>query len=248
MPAPLIGITSYAREGEELPLFSLPAAYVDRLRQAGGVPVILPAGEDDPASILSHLDGLVMSGGGDVAPAAYGGEMHETVYSVSEERDQFEFRLLRAALDCASLPILCICRGLQVLNVLSGGTLHVHVPERIGDRVPHRNPPRLTCRHPVRVAPDSRLAGILGVQELSVCSWHHQGVDVLGADLRAVAWAPDGLIEAVEHLRHPWCIGVQWHPEMDGDDPRQRRLFEAFVQEAQRARSRRENDGRETEW
>lgn len=234
MPRPLIGITSYAREGAELPVFSLPAGYVDRIREAEGVPVILPAGEDDPEILLDHIDGLLLSGGGDVAPSAYGGEMHETVYSVCEERDHFEFALLRAALRRAT-PIFCICRGMQVLNVVCGGTLHVHVPERLGEDVPHRIPPRLTCRHPVRIAKESRLFSIMGVEELSVCSWHHQGIDEMGQGLRPVAWAPDGLVEAVEHIAHPWCIGVQWHPEMDGGDRAQRALFVAFVQQAARA-------------
>lgn len=237
MSRPLIGVTSYAREGEEIPVFSLPAAYVDRLREAGGVPVILPAGGDDPEILLDHIDGLLLAGGGDVAPSAYGAEMHETVYSVSEERDRFEFALLRAALNRRA-PIFCICRGMQVLNVVCGGTLHVHVPERLGEDVPHRIPPRLTCRHPVRVAKDSRLFAVVRREELNVCSWHHQGIDSLGQGLRPVAWAPDGLIEAVEHSTHPWCIGVQWHPEMDGADQTQSTLFRALVEEAVRALER----------
>jgi len=237
MPAPLVGITSYAREGGELPVFSLPTGYVDALRRAGAVPVVLPAGEDDPRSILPRLDGLVFSGGGDVAPSRYGGTMHETVYAVSEERDRFEFSLLRAALASWPGPLLCICRGMQVLNVVCGGTLHVHLPERLGNEVPHRVPPRQTCRHSVRLDSTSRLAALLGSNELSVCSWHHQGIDALGKELRAVGWAADGLVEAVEHTRHPWCIGVQWHPEMDADDPCQQALFRGFVDAAKNWRN-----------
>jgi putative glutamine amidotransferase len=118
---------------------------------------------------------------------------------------------------------------MQVLNVVCGGTLHPHVPERFGDRVAHRVPPLQTSRHPVRIEGKSRLARILGATEVEACSWHHQALDRIGQGLRALAWAEDGLIEAVEHTAHPWCIGVQWHPEMQLDEPAQRGLFAALV-------------------
>ena len=127
------------------------------------------------------------------------------------------------------LPLLCICRGMQVLNVVCGGTLHVHVPQRFGDRVPHRLPPRLASRHAVRLEPSSRVGRMLGATQTEVCSWHHQAIDRLGDGLRPVAWAEDGVIEAVEHTEHPWCIGVQWHPEMQLDEAPQRGLFAALV-------------------
>lgn len=232
---PVIGITSYARERVELPSFSLPCGYVDSVRAAGAVPVVLPAGEGDASELLDHIDGLILAGGGDIAPSAYGGEPHETIYSVSEERDAFEFALARGALARTDVPVLCICRGMQVLNVISGGTLHAHVPDKFGEDVAHRQPPKLTSCHPVRIEADSRLAAVLGRTEADVCSWHHQALDKIGADLRPVAWAADGLIEAVEHIVHPWCLGVQWHPEMQGDDATQMRLFAAFVARARRA-------------
>jgi len=240
MPAPVIGITSYARDESELPCFSLPVGYVDCVVEAGGDPVILPPAIAEPARLLDSIDGLVLSGGGDVSPSAYGGDHHETIYAVSEERDRFEFELLRAALGRNDIPVLCICRGLQVLNVVLGGSLHEHLPDVLGETVPHRTPPRQTCRHQVRLDPASRLAEIFGSAELEVLSWHHQGIERLGEGLRAVGWAEDGLIEAVEHCRHVWCVGVQWHPEMDSSDRRQSRLFAAFVQAAQDL-SRRKN-------
>jgi putative glutamine amidotransferase len=110
-----------------------------------------------------------------------------------------------------------------------GGTLHPHLPERFGERVAHRLPPRLTSRHPVRIEPRSRVAAMLGADEVEVCSWHHQAIDRMGQGLRAVAWAEDEVIEAVEHTAHPWCIGVQWHPEMQLDQGAQRGLFAALV-------------------
>jgi len=227
---PVIGVSTYARSGTPL-AFSLPCGYVDGLRSAGATALLLPPGEPEPERLLDLLDGLILAGGGDISPGAYGGQPHETIYSVSEERDEFEFALARTALTRPALPVLCICRGMQVLNVVCGGTLHAHVPERFGEQVAHRLPPRLTSRHPVRVEPRSRLAELLGTATPEVCSWHHQAIDRLGNDLRPVAWADDGVIEAVEHAAHPWCIGVQWHPEMQLDEAAQTRLFDALVAE-----------------
>jgi len=227
----VIGISSYARDGQP-PTFTLPCGYVDGVRAAGATPLVLPPGEAQPERLLDLLDGLILAGGGDIAPAAYGGEPHETIYSVSEERDRFEFTLARAALARNDVPLLCICRGMQVLNVVCGGTLHPHVPERFGDRVAHRVPPLQTSRHTVRIEGESRLAQILGATEVEACSWHHQALDRVGQGLRALAWAEDGLIEAVEHTAHPWCIGVQWHPEMQLDEPAERGLFAALVSAA----------------
>jgi putative glutamine amidotransferase len=224
----LVGISAYARAGQPQ-AFSLPTGYVDAVRQACAVPIVLPPGEAEPARLLDALSALIVSGGGDINPSAYGGRHHETVYSVCEERDAFEFALTRAALADTRVPLLCICRGLQVLNVVCGGTLHVHLPEHYGERVAHRLPPRDTSMHPVRIDPDSRLARILGSTEAEVRSWHHQAIDALGDGLRPVAWAEDGVIEAVEHVEHPWCIGVQWHPEMQLDDAAQQRIFRALV-------------------
>jgi putative glutamine amidotransferase len=225
---PVIGISSYGRDGQP-PAFSLPCGYVDGVRAAGATAVVLPPGEPQPERLLELVDGLILAGGGDIAPAAYGGDPHETVYSVSEERDQFEFALARGALAHPDMPVLCICRGMQVLNVVCGGTLHAHVPDRFGDQVAHRLPPRLAARHPVRIASDARLAHMLDATSVEACSWHHQALDRVGDGLRCVAWAEDGVIEAVEHTRHPWCIGVQWHPEMQLDENPQRGLFAALV-------------------
>ena len=224
----LVGISAYARVGQP-PSFAVPAGYVDAVRQAGAVPIILPPGQPDPARLLDPLSALIISGGGDINPSAYGGRNHETVYAVCEERDLFEFALTRAALTEPHVPLLCICRGMQVLNVVCGGTLHVHLPEHYGDRVPHRLPPRDTSVHSVRIDPHSRLARIVGTVEMEVRSWHHQAIDRLGDGLHPVAWAEDGVIEAVEHVAHPWCIGVQWHPEMQLGDAVQQRVFRALV-------------------
>jgi putative glutamine amidotransferase len=233
VPRPVIGVSSYARDGTP-PAFSLPCGYVDSLREAGATPLVLPPGEPEPERLLDVVAGVVLAGGGDIAPAAYGGTSHETLYLVSEERDRFEFALARAALARPDVPLLCICRGMQVLNIVCGGTLHAHVPDGFGQRVAHRLPPRLPSRHALRVEPGGRLASMLGAAHTEACSWHHQAIDRLGKGLRAVAWAEDGVIEAVEHQGHPWCIGVQWHPEMQPDEAPQRGLFAALVTAARR--------------
>lgn len=227
----LIGISSYARlrTSPAEQKFTIPTGYVDAVRAAGAVPIVLPSGEPEPRQLLDPLGALIISGGGDIDPVHYGGATHDAVYSVCGERDTFEFGLTRAALADTRVPMLCICRGLQVLNVVCGGTLHVHLPDVVGDRVTHRAPEKAASCHHVRIDPDSRLAAILGVTECEVASWHHQAIERVGDGLRPVAWAEDGVIEAVEHVEHPWCIAVQWHPEMRLADPVQQRLFRALV-------------------
>jgi putative glutamine amidotransferase len=125
---------------------------------------------------------------------------------------------------------------MQVLNIVCGGTLHVHVPDRFGERVAHRLPPRLPTRHGVRIDPGSRLAAIVGEAEIDACSWHHQAIDRLGDGLRAVAWAEDGVVEAVEHTAHAWCVGTQWHPEMQLEEVHPAKLFRAFIEATRRIR------------
>lgn len=227
-PLHLVGISAYARAGQPQ-AFSIPTGYVDAVRRAGAVPVIFPPGEREPERLIDSVSALIVSGGGDIDPNAYGGRQHDSVYSVCAERDNFEFALTRAALADTRVPMLCICRGLQVLNVVCGGTLHVHLPDHYGEQVAHRLPPRDTSMHAVRIDPDSRLARILGTTEAQVRSWHHQAIDKLGDGLRPVAWAEDGVVEAVEHVEHPWCIAVQWHPEMQLDDRTQQRIFQSLV-------------------
>lgn len=226
---PLIGISSYGRAGERQ-TFSLPCEYVDVVRLAGGVPLVLPAVEGEVPEALEVIDALILPGGGDIDPAHYGGVRHEANYGIAPERDGFEMALARAAIARRDLPILCICRGMQLVNVALGGDLIAHIPDHYGNGVAHRHPNLKHVQHPVAIAPESRIAGLLGVAELTVHSVHHQAVGRLGQGLRAVAWSPDGVVEAVESETHPFLIAVQWHPELAalGDD-RQRKLFEALV-------------------
>lgn len=228
---PLIGLTTYgdhARYGSN-DIYSalLPASYVRAVNESGGRAVLIP--EDDPAvDVLEALDGIVFTGGGDLAPEHYGAALHPETVPVPL-RDASEMPLLRAALD-ADLPILAICRGMQLLVAVSGGRLHQHLPDVLGHGGHRSTTDERYVHHDVHFAPGSRTAGLLGAS-LSVNSRHHQGIDALG-DLVATGWAtgdllPDGieLIEAVEHPTRRFCIGVQWHPE----DTPDRRLFEALI-------------------
>jgi putative glutamine amidotransferase len=237
---PTIGITTYgpaASADGELPLISLPAHYVDAVVAAGGVPVLLGASALPAEESLAILDGLVIAGGGDIAPETYGGATHETIYSINPARDAFELDLARAALERPELPLLGICRGMQVLNIALGGDLTPHVPDEFGESVLHRLPPRVPTMHPVRVERGGLLGEIFADDEIPVCSWHHQAVRKLGRGLRPAAHAADGVVEAVELEGRPFALGLQWHPEMQaGHDPRQLRVFQVLVE---RARARR---------
>jgi len=229
---PLIGISTYHRETAGRSRFSLPSAYVDALRAAHGLAVLVTPGEAEPEELLERLDGLVLSGGGDLDPASYGGDTHARTYSVSPERDAFELALLRGAL-ARGLPTLAICRGMQILNVALGGDLHAHLPDVVGETVVHRLSQTEAAAHPVRLEAGSRLAEGLGLRALgAVPSWHHQALSRLGTGLRPVAWAPDDVIEAVELPGEPQLVAVQWHPELAGDAIEGRGLFEALVARA----------------
>ena len=234
--APLIGVTtSEVRRGELATLrrhgeppqheMALGLTYMRAVELAGGVPVVLPPLEDGIATLLERLDGVCLSGGPDLDPAAYGARAHALVGPTEPALDRFELALARAA-DAAGMPVLGVCRGAQTLNVARGGTLHQHVEG-------HRQTELATRPvHPVRIAPSSLAARVLGVHSADVNSFHHQAVDRLGDGLVATAWAPDGTVEAIEDPRHPFLLGVQWHAETLIDDAAQRALFRALVEAA----------------
>jgi putative glutamine amidotransferase len=204
------------------------------LREVGGLAVLITPGEVEAEALLERLDGLMLTGGGDLDPNAFGGAAHGENYSVSPERDESELELLRGALG-AALPTLAICRGMQVLNVALGGDLHPHLPDVVGEAVSHRASETEAARHPVRVEPGSALAGLLAGEDLeAVPSWHHQGVRRVGTGLRAVAWAPDGVVEALELVGEPQVTAVQWHPELAGAGAEGQGLFRQLVERAAR--------------
>jgi putative glutamine amidotransferase len=219
---------------------ALGMSYLRAVERAGGLPVVLPPLELDRISpLLDRLSGVLLSGGPDLDPAAYGSAAHPELGPTEPQLDLFEVQLAREA-DARGLPILGICRGAQALNIARGGTLHQHLPEITDGSVAHRqSEPGHEATHEVRIAPQSELAAVLGCRRAAVNSFHHQAVDRLGSDLQAVAWAEDGVIEGVEQRGGPLLLGVQWHAETLIDDPAQLALFRCLVaasEEHERAR------------
>ena len=224
---PLIGLTTYGRSNDNR--YALPADYLDAVRRAGGIPVLVAPGEPRWEALLAEVDGFILTGGGDIDPGHYGGRRHETNYGIDLERDALELAIARQVIE-ARLPTLGICRGAQVLNVAEGGTLIEHIPEEHGESVLHRAPPREPVPHRIRVDQESMLADSLGQPECEATSGHHQSPRQAGRRLKVSATAADGVIEALEMPDHPWLIAVQWHPEITAaSDPLQQRLFDALV-------------------
>jgi gamma-glutamyl-gamma-aminobutyrate hydrolase PuuD len=225
----VIGITTYvepARWGTwERDAALLPHSYVAAVIAAGGAPVLLPPVPDGADAVLDALDGLFVSGGADVDPARYGQDPHATTDAPRADRDTWEGALIAGALQ-RDLPILAVCRGLQILNVALGGSLHQHLPEVCGhdDHRPELGSYGTTTVTPV---PGTTVAAIVGDGAEVLCH-HHQAVDRVGEGLVVSARATDGTIEALERAGAPWVVAVQWHPE-DGTDPR---LFDALIAQA----------------
>jgi gamma-glutamyl-gamma-aminobutyrate hydrolase PuuD len=225
---PRIGLPTYVEHARWGPwdraAALLPAAYVDGVVRAGGLPVLL-APVDLPGAAeaaVDALDGLLLTGGADIDPSEYGADRDPETKGLRPDRDRWDQELLAAAL-ARDLPVLAVCRGLQVLDVALGGTLHQHVPDVVGHDG-HRPVPGTYGTTHVTLETGSRLAATLG-EELDVPCHHHQAIDRVPDELRAVGRAADGLVEAVEMPGRSFVVGVQWHPE-DSDD---QRLFEALV-------------------
>jgi putative glutamine amidotransferase len=226
---PLIGISTYREQARwgawDVPAVLLPASYADAVAEAGGEPVLLPTGAST-AGVVDRLDGLVLAGGADVDPARYGATPGPHTTVVRPERDEAELAVLHAALD-RDLPLLAICRGMQLLNVTLGGDLVQHLPDVPGAE-DHDPGPGLFARRAVRTAPGSELARLLGPTATADCH-HHQALGVIAPGLTPTAWAEDGVVEGVEIIGRRFCLGMQWHPEAGQD----RRLFAALATAAQ---------------
>jgi putative glutamine amidotransferase len=222
---PLIAVTTSelrrpedggARPAGEAPKLEVALAtlYPEAIERAGGIPVIVPPLRPDAIdALLDRVDGVCLPGGPDVQPSAYGAEPHPELGPTEPRVDAVELALVRAA-DRRKLPILAICRGMQLLNVARGGTLHQHLPDVVGAGIQHRQPEHTSIpTHRVETASHGRLRAALGGPSLEVNSFHHQAVQTLGKGLVATAWATDGTIEAVENPGERFVLGVQWHAE-----------------------------------
>lgn len=242
---PVIGIPCYSarRDGSLSPIYGNNQSYVRAVQRAGGVPLLIPPRQDADAleAVCACLDGLLLSGGGDIDPARFGEERIAACQEPEPERDELELALAAWALD-ASVPILGICRGMQLLNVACGGTLYQDLATQQPEaaRHDHAASGRVYRAHGISLQKESRLSEILGAAPYEVNSLHHQSVARPGARVEIVGWSPDGVAEAMEVDGHPFALAVQFHPEeLEGDpehpDEPSRALFRAFV-EACRAR------------
>jgi len=209
-----------------------PGGYVDALARAGAIGALIDS-SGDPSGILDRFDALVLTGGPDLDPATYGQEEHEKTYGVSRAADDFELALTHDAL-AREMPTLAICRGFQILNVACGGTLYQHIPENPGVE-PHGRPgePNGGRTQAVNVEPGTLLAKVMGTTRPVATCHHHQAAQTVGAGLRVVARADDGIVEGLEYENPTgWLLAVQWHPEdTAAADPDNQRLFDALVAE-----------------
>lgn len=235
---PLIGITaySYLRPPSDWRYDVCYGEYAQVVERAGGLPVLIPAHlqTESLREIYQRVDAVMLPGGGDVNPSRYATTRHETVGGVDDLRDNAEFHLAEWTLT-DDRPLLGICRGMQVMNCVLGGSLIQDIPSAVGQAVSHNQPrteARTNIKHEVTIDADSRLAHIMGDTRVPVNSLHHQAIDVVAPGVRITAHAPDGVIEAMEVPDKYFALGVQWHPEDLTADARIMRLFTAFVEAA----------------
>lgn len=235
MSQPIIGITLDHRlmgEYSKYPWYALRQNYCDAIFNAGGLPVVIPYGYDNVEDYLAKVDGLLMPGGDfDVDPHMYGKEISHDRVSVNPFRSSFDFKILHEAIKIGK-PFLGICAGHQMLNVVMGGTLHQHVPDVTDNQISHEQKgPKHEPSHSILIKPHTRLHDIARSDHAMVNSSHHQAVDRLGKGLVASASAPDSVIEAIEISDHPFCMGIEWHPEYQTTEL-DRSIFTHFIRAA----------------
>ncbi len=236
MKQPIIGITTTRKETGENTRISCQENYIRAILAAGGVPILIPLGLENyqQENLIDHLDGIMLTGGGDIQLKYFNGPSHPTVSGIIPDRDEIEISLANLAIE-NKIPLLGICRGVQVLNVALGGTLYTDIPSQFGSTINHNTKddnPWPTIAHTVKIEQGSLLQKIIKHAEIGVNSRHHQAVLIPGHDAVPTAFAPDGLIEAIEVKDLPFCVGVQWHPEGLPDDVNAKALFCAFVEAA----------------
>ena len=232
MPKPIIGIGSdvHTAPGERDRAFVY-TTYTESLRRAGAIPVLIPPQPENAADIVEGLDGIVLAGGEDCDPSVYGEEPHPTVEPMDARRQTNDLALAKLARE-RGIPTLGICLGLQVMNVAAGGTLVQDIDSQIATDIEHASDPSNRNRHGVTIEKGTKLASIIGAGDKTVNSSHHQSIKNVGEGFRVTAHAPDGVVEGIEDPRHPFYVGVQWHPEdMKGEDAASA-LFGAFIEAA----------------
>jgi putative glutamine amidotransferase len=233
---PRIGITAGRIKKGTAYAYELGEAYLQAIHHAGGMPIILPAGFPEPLleSLLSQCDALILSGGGDIDPRTFQPTTDSRAHSIDQQRDSGECFLARQAFQNA-MPILGICRGIQLLNVAFGGSLYIDLLEDLPGSDKHAfypNLPRDAYRHTIQIDPENLFYELMAKETIKVNSLHHQGIKELGEGLMAVAYAEDGSIETIVAESHPWCIGVQWHPECLPKDKDAQKLFSELINAA----------------
>jgi putative glutamine amidotransferase len=232
---PIIGIGSDVQhvEGQRDRAFVY-LTYVDALRRAGAVPVLIPPQPENAAELTQGLDGILLAGGEDCDPELYGQQRHPKVVEVMDERRQSNDLTLAKIARERGIPTLGICLGLQMMNVAAGGTLVQDIDSDMETEIQHVSLPEDRARHDVLIEQGTKLASIVPAVELNVNSSHHQAVGAVAAGLRVTAHAPDGIVEGLEDPRHPFYVGVQWHPEDMAGEGSASTLFGAFVDAARK--------------
>jgi putative glutamine amidotransferase len=234
MRKPLIGIgTDIFIEAGHRDRAFVYMTYVDSLRRAGAIPVLIPPQPENAAALVAELDGIVLAGGFDCDPSVYGEEPHPTVEPMDERRQQNDMSLAKLARE-RNLPTLGICLGMQMMNVAAGGSLVQDINSEIETEILHESSPSARLRHDVTVEPGTKLAKVIAARDLNVNSSHHQSVKNVGRGLNVTAKAPDGVIEGLEDPNHPFYVGVQWHPEDMPGEASASAIFGAFVEAARR--------------
>lgn len=231
---PIIGIGSdiLSPEGKRESAFAY-LTYVEAVRNAGAIPLLIPPQPENAGELMGALDGLLLAGGFDCAPDIYGESAHPTVEPMDLRRQANDLALAGAARK-EGVPTLGICLGLQVMNVAAGGTLIQDIDSELETDIRHASEPEDRGRHDVVLERGTKLAGYLSREELSVNSSHHQAVRNVGEGLRVTAHAPDGIVEGLEDPRHPFYLGVQWHPEDMAGEGSASALFAAFLEAARK--------------
>ena len=236
MPPPLIAIAADIGLAGERERASVPASYIDAVRRAGGIPLLVPPGDEGEAAAIADLaDALLLVGGNDCDPAVFGEEPHPSIELIDPRRQRNDLALAGAARR-AGLPTLGICLGMQIMNVAAGGALIQDIPSQVGGRITLDGESSGRARHAVTVEEGTRLAALIGAGRHDVYSTYHQAVRAAGSGIVFTAAADDGVVEALEDPVHPFFLGVQWHPEDMAGERAAEPLFEAFVAAA-RARA-----------